>query len=649
MKGIKELVKKLNDYAYRYYVLDEPVVSDKDYDELYDRLLALEKETGIILPDSPTQRVGGTPLKKFGQHKHIARLYSLDKVKSTEGLSEWRERLKKTVKEDIYFTVEHKFDGLTLNLTYDKGSFVRATTRGDGITGEDVTAQVKTIKSVPLSIEYQGLIEVQGEGIMRLSVFEKYNKTAETPLKNPRNAAAGALRNLDPRVTASRNLDIIFYNADTFSDDIKSQHQARAFLQKNRFKTGEVYLHTADFSEAENFIRDIEKKRGRLDYLIDGAVIKVDDFGVRENLGFTEKFPRWAVAYKFEAEEATATVLDVEWNVGRSGKLTPIARLTPVDIGGATVQNATLNNFDDISRKNISLNSRVFIRRSNDVIPEILGLAEEPANAVKIEKPDICPSCGSHLEERGPNIFCVNIKGCRPKVMAGIVHYCSKDALDIEGVSDKTVESLYDNLGVISPADLYSLTKDALMTLEKFKDKKADNVLAAIEKSKDCRLDRFIFALGINNIGAVAARELAQKYRSFDALQKASLEELSEMKDFGLITAQSVVDYFADEKNLRMIERLFEAGVRPEHGQVSGGKTFFQNKKFVLTGSLSAYTRGQAKTLIEAEGGTVGDSVSKDTDYLIAGVDAGSKLEKATKLGLKILSEEDFVAEISKK
>jgi DNA ligase (NAD+) len=645
MQGLSAL---LNDYAYRYYALDNPIVSDKEYDVLYDRLRALEDSCGIILAGSPTQRVGGGVLKEFNKHTHIARLYSLDKAQNLNELDAWRGRVLKahpTLK--IEYTAEYKFDGLTLSLTYDKGAFLRATTRGDGIVGEDVTEQVKTIRTIPLEIDYKGLTEVQGEGIMRLSELEKYNKTAKIPLKNARNAAAGAIRNLDPKVTKTRNLDIMFYNADTFNDDISTQKDARDFLIKNKFKVSDDFLVTDDFKMIEDKIKQIETKRAALDFLIDGAVVKINDYHLRKQLGFTEKFPRWAVAYKYEAEEVSTVMTGVEWNVGRTGKLTPLAALMPVELSGATVKKATLNNYEDILRKGVFINSRVFVRRSNDVIPEILGLAERLGNSEVIIKPSVCPSCGAGLVETGPNLFCPDAKGCRPQIAGKLEHYCSKDAMDIEGLSEKTAELLYDKLNVLNVADLYDLTKPQLLSLEGFRDKKADNIIEAIAASRGCGLERFLYALGISNIGKKTARDLAEKYQSIENLRRASVEELQTVDDVGAVMAQSIVDYFKDDDNVALLHRLSEHGINPSFKKSAvAAAGFFSGKKFVLTGVLKNFKRSAAKEIIEKKGGTVLDGVSSSVDFVIAGEDAGGKLDKAQKAGIKILSEEDFASKI---
>lgn len=635
MDRMKELVALLNKYAYHYYVLDEPIVADKQYDELYNELLALEEKTGVRLPDSPTRRIGGDPIKEFRPHTHLHKLYSLDKCNSYDELRAWDEKIKKVAPETVY-TLEYKLDGLTLCLTYDNGLFTGAATRGNGETGEDVTEQVLTIKSIPLSVPYKGRFEAQGEGIMRLSALEKYNRTAAEPLKNARNGVAGAIRNLDPKVTASRNLDVIFYNVNYVEGtSIPSQRDNIAFLKENGFKTEKLFAS----GDMEKIIAEIEGvNRGALDFLIDGMVIKVDDVALREKLGYTDKFPRWAMAYKFEAEETTTILKSVTWNVGRTGKLTPLAHLEPVELCGATIRKATLNNYGDILRKKVKIGSRVFIRRSNDVIPEILGVAEDN-DGKPIVPPEVCPACGAKLYEDGAHIFCPNEYGCRPQVIGRLEHFTSKECMDIRGISEKSIAQLYDNLGVRSLIDLYSLTADELKTLDGFKDKKAENFVSSIEKSKSVPLDRFINALGIENVGKKSAKDLARVFGSIDALAAASREQLLAVPDVGEVVADCIAQYFA--KHAALIEKFQTIGIDPRYTG-SEEKQNLAGKTFVLTGTLAGYTRDEATAIIESRGAKVSGSVSKKTDYVLAGESAGSKLDKAARLGVKIIDENEF-------
>ena len=643
MDRMHELVKLLNEYSYQYYTLDNPTVADVEYDRLYDELLALEKATGVVLDDSPTQRVGDKSLKKFNTVKHLGRLYSLDKCQTKEALSEWLDKLVKLNGNKMPLcSLEYKFDGLTINMLYKEGKLVRAATRGNGIEGEDVTEQVKTIRCVPLSIGYLGTVEVQGEGIMRLSELEKYNKKeGVVPLKNARNGVAGAIRNLDPKVTAERKLEVICYNVNYIEDrEFASGKEMIDFLKENKFKISDYYLLTDDKNQLIKSLDNIQEKRPKLDFLIDGAVIKVNDTALREVLGFTEKFPRWAMAFKFPAEEVTTTLLDVIWQVSRTGKINPIAILDPVDLAGVTVSRATLSNYSEIKRKDIKINSRVFIRRSNDVIPEITGIAEHTDKSVDVVAPVVCPACGSKVEWNGVFVKCTN-KNCAPAVISAMSHFVSRDAMDIEGLSEKTLEALYNEKKLSHFIDIYSLKEEDLLALENFKEKKTNNILNAIEQSRNTTLDKLIFAIGIPNIGKKAAKQLADKYKTMDALMSATKEDLLTLDDFGEIMAQGVVDYWSDEKHVEDIKTLIERGVTISAKEVASGP--LEGKKVVLTGSLPHLKRSQAKDLIEQNGGESFDSISKSINLVIAGEDAGSKLAKAQKLGIEIIDEAKFL------
>lgn len=641
MDRMKELVELLNDYAYRYYVLDEPIVADIEYDRLYNELESLEKSRGVRLNNSPTLRVGGEPLKAFKQVTHKGRLFSLDKCQTKEELQAWFTKLANANSTLPLCSLEYKFDGLTINLTYDKGELVKAATRGNGEVGEDVTEQVKTIKSVPLTIDYKGLIEVQGEGIMRLSALEKYNKTAVTPLKNARNGVAGAIRNLDPKETAKRNLEVVCYNVNYIEDiDFKNGSDMIEFLEKNRFKISEFYFLSNDESEILDKLDDIETLRSKLDFLIDGAVIKINSADIREEMGYTEKFPRWAMAFKFPAEEVTTTVKDVIWQVSRTGKLNPLAIVEPVDIAGVTVSRATLSNYSEILRKDIKINSRVFIRRSNDVIPEILGVAEHTADSRDILPPDKCPACGGDVEKSGVFYKCKNFNNCITAIVSQITHFASKDGMDIDGLSDKTIELLYNEGKLRKFSDLYKLTKEDLDGLEGFKDKKISNLINAIQTSKITTLDRFLFAIGITNIGKKTARQLSDAYKTLERVKEATVEELINLDDFGAIMAENVVEYFNNSDNLKEIDRLIEFGVSFKEKEVVGG--VFSGLRVVLTGALTI-KRGEATKIIADNGGEVADSVSKTVNLVVAGENAGSKLDKATKLGIKIINEKEFM------
>lgn len=644
MKTQRELTDILNQWAYEYYVLDNPSVSDKEYDTLYDELKRMEAESGEVYPDSPTRRVGGEPVEAFVRHNHIARLYSLDKSVTDEEMRAFLTRASKAAGGDAEYTVEYKFDGLTVCLTYENGEFVRATTRGNGVVGEDVTAQILTIKSYPLRISYKGVLEVRGEAVIRLSVLEKYNKTASEPLKNARNAAAGAVRNLDPKITAERKPDIYFYDVNYMSGgESLSQQEAHDFLVREGFKVFPYFKICKSEEEVLAAIDEIEANRKNIDVLTDGAVIKVNDAAVREAMGYTDKFPRWAMAFKFEAEEVTTKVLNVVWQVGRTGKLTPLALLEPVELAGATVRKATLNNYGDIVRKDVKIGSRVLIRRSNEVIPEILGATEHTEDSREIEKPAFCPACGSPLIETGAHLFCPN-RECRPRIAAKLDHYAGKNAMDIDGFSENTAYLLIDKKGVKNFSDLYRLTAEDLSDLDGFKAKKITNLLSAIEKSKRVSLDAFIYAVGIDGIGRVAAKDLAKRFKSMEELKKATCEELIALENIGDVTANNVVAYFRDEENLKELSALFAVGVTPkaETESVCGG--VFAGESVVLTGSLSKYKRSDAQKLIEAAGGVCQSAVTAKTTLVLAGADAGGKLEKARKLGVRIIDETEFEA-----
>lgn len=656
---MRQLIDEILQHNYLYYTLDQPELSDKQFDQLYDELVTLEKQTGRVLSDSPTERVGGELLRGFEEHKHIAPLWSLDKAQNYNDLQAWEKRMNKLV--DDYnrthdsdplpkptFVVEQKFDGLTLNLTYDKGRLVQAATRGDGTVGEGILPQVKTIRSVPLQIPYSnGVIEIQGEGIMNLSVLEEYNKTAKEPLKNARNAAAGALRNLNPTTTAKRKLDAYFYNVGYIEGQRFTDHQEMVgFLKENHFKVN-PYIHFFDsLDDVIDELKRVDDIRHTLDYLIDGVVIKLADMRTRNQLGYTEKFPRWAIAFKFEAEEVPTTLNEVLWEVGRTGKITPVARVDSVDIGGVTVSKCTLNNRGDIERKGLkkALNTMVLIRRSNDVIPEILGKVTDHEDGDEIEFPTNCPACQSVLVERGAHLFCENRLECTPQLIGRISHFASRDAMDIETFSKKTTEQLYHELDVRDPADLFYVNYEDLLKLERFGEKKAQNLLDAIEKSKSKDLASFLFALGISNTGKTTTKVLAEHFGGLDPVMKATTEELESIHDIGSIVAESIVSFFKDPLIQRSVGRMLDAGVDPQIPQLLQKEQRTDHplyeKIVVLTGSLTSLSRDEAKQRLEALGAKVTGSVSKNTDIVIAGEKAGSKLKKAKDLGIQIIEDE---------
>lgn len=659
MGQMEKLVKELNRHNMLYYTLDHPEISDLEYDRLYDQLVALERSTGVVLPYSPTQRVGGELLAGFNEHRHRSRLWSLDKAQNRSEVLVWYTRVEKlrqdyntrypeTQLPPLEFVVELKFDGLSINLTYDQGKLVQAATRGNGVVGEAILPQVKTIRSIPLTIPYEeGMIEVQGEGIMHLSTLAAYNETAVEPLKNARNAAAGALRNLNPQVTAERKLNAFMYNigyADSLSLD--THMQMVQFLREHGFRVNPYVKFFRSIEEVCDELERMSELRGELDYLIDGGVVKINDMRTREVLGYTDKFPRWAIAYKFEAEEAMTKLLSVSWEVGRTGKLTPRATFEPVDFSGVSVQHSTLNNVGDIERKNLrfALGSEIYIRRSNDVIPEILGKVSEENDGAEIVIPSHCPACGSELEQRGAHIFCNNRLGCGPQIVARLTHFASRDAMDIEMLSIMTAEQLYRELGVSNPADLYDVTFDQLITLERFGEKKATKLIEAIEKSKGCDLASFLFALGIANTGKTTTRSLADHFKELSSVMAATREQLMEVPDIGDIVADSILQFFADELERENISRMLAAGVNPiveQQAAPTQSDSIFAGKSVVLTGTLSTLSRDEAARMLEAAGAKIVSSVSKKTDFVIAGEKAGSKLDKARELGVRIVENEE--------
>lgn len=655
-KRIYELVEELNKYAYEYYVLDNPTVADKEYDKIYDELVKLEKETGFVLSYSPTQRVGDTILTQFDKYTHKSRLWSLDKAQSIEQLKEWINRNKRIITEYNNsneeklpmptYILTKKFDGLTINCTYDEnGILVKGATRGTGIIGEDITSQVKTIKSIPLRIDSNNVMEIRGEAIMTKEAFEKYNKEAIIPLKNLRNGAAGALRNLNVRETAKRNLSAFFYDIGYSKDyRFKTYMEMMNFLIDMGFPVDSYIKECRDIAEIKEEIKYIEHIRNELNYDIDGIVIAINHIRTREVLGYTVKFPRWAIAYKFEAEEATTKLLDVEWNVGRSGRVTPTAILEPVELGGATIKRATLNNMDDIARKGVRLGAEVFVRRSNDVIPEIMGVVESSLEGTQeIKAPLKCPYCESDLINEGVHLFCENTLSCKPQLVKSLVHFASREAMNIEGFSEKTAEQFYEELNIKSIGDLYRLTKEELLKLDKFKEKKSNNIINAIESSKKPKLSSFIYALGIPNIGIKTARDLVQHFKTLDKIKNANIEELTSIKDVGEIVAKSIVEFFKQENINNSIRELLELGVEPisdvrevkENNELNG-------KTVVVTGTLEGYTRNEIKEKLLSLGAKVSGSVSKKTDFLLAGEKAGSKYNKAIELGIKIIGEKEF-------
>lgn len=648
---MRELVDQINEASHAYYVLDNPIITDAQWDALYDELQILERMSGTVLPDSPSRRVGGDPLPAFVQHAHVSRLWSMDKVNSEDGLANWFARVRQLHSRGeglppLSYAVEYKYDGLTVNLTYNKGELVQAATRGNGIVGEQVLPQARTIRGIPFTIPYQGLMEIHGECIMRLSVLSRYNRTAAEPLKNARNAAAGALRNLDPKVTASRRLDVRFYEVGTITDPpYTDQAGLNRFIADNGFPASPLLYLGSDEAAVQKAIREVESRREELDFLIDGVVIKVTDLATRRMMGYTDKFPRWAVAYKFAAEETTTVLEQVTWDVGRTGKLTPLGHVSAVDFAGVTVRRATLNNYGDIQRKNLTLGSTVFIRRSGDVIPEILGRVQDGIAGEPIEKPGLCPACGSVLQEIGAHLFCLNREGCKPQVIARLTHFCSREAMNIESLSEKTLTVLYDHRDVRGPQDLYRLTVDQLIGLPGFQRKKAENLVEALNASRDPDLDAFLLAIGIPGIGRATARDLASAFHTLTGLRSATMEQLLEVPAVGEVIAASILDFFSDPLNNQVIDALLAQGVIPRDVAAQAAGSAFAGKIFVLTGTLPTLSRQQAEELIVNNGGSVASSVSRRTSFLLLGENPGSKAAKAAALGIPAMSEEELLAQ----
>lgn len=644
---IKNLVSKLNKYSYNYYSKDKSLVSDYEYDELYDRLVELEKETGIIVQDSPTKRVGDIVIEKFDTYTHPNPLYSLDKCQSLEELVIWLEKIKQAFPKTV-FSVEYKFDGLTLSVRYENGVFVNASTRGNGKIGEVVTSQASTIKNLPKFLNTdQKTFEIQGECIMKLSSLVEYNSkqvNEKDKLKNARNAAAGSIRNLDAKITKDRNLDFYAFSVGYISDNSEmSQYDQLEFLKENKFSSSDNILFSSDIKQITEQVKYIESIRDTLDFLIDGLVIKVNEVSTRNSLGFTQKFPKWAVAYKFKALEFITKVKKVLWQVSRTGKINPLAIVDEVDIDGAMVKRATLSNYSEIQRKGIKINANVSIRRSNDVIPEITRVVSYDKDAKEITPPERCPSCNSKTIQDGVFYKCSDPLNCAKVVISKLVHFASKDALDIVGLSDKTCKLLFNELSIKKPSSLYEITKDQLLTLEGFKEKKAENLLKAIQNSKKTSLERFIIALGIENIGKKAASNLIKKFPSIKEIKKAKIEEIETIEDFGNIMAVSVHDYFSDTENLKLIDDLISKGFEFEKENSILNSIKLEGLNVVVTGKFDTHSRDEIHKIITQNAGLVLNTVTKQCNLVIAGEKAGSKLEKAKKSNIKIVSLEEFL------
>ncbi|MGL4992449.1 MAG: NAD-dependent DNA ligase LigA [Sarcina sp.] len=655
IETMKNLVEELNKYAYEYYTLGASSISDKEYDKKYDELIKLEEILKYKLSYSPTQRVGDVILSEFKKYKHKAPLWSLSKAQTIEEIEDWHNKNIKFIDEynkneieklpKLKYIITKKFDGLTVNLSYDEeGILVIGATRGNGSIGEDVTAQIKTIKSIPLKIKSTDFLEIHGEAIMTTQAFEKYNSSATTPLKNLRNGAAGALRNLNISETAKRGLSAFFYDIGyKEGKQFKSYTQMLEYIKEKGFPMDDYIKSCENIEEIKKEINYIKDIRFDLNYDIDGLVIAIDDIRTRDLMGYTVKAPKWSIAYKFEAQETTSKLLEVEWNTGKSGRVTPTALIEPVELAGVTVKRVTLNNIDDIHRKGVKLLSRVFVRRSNDVIPEIMGVVEESLkNAVDIIAPENCPSCGAKLHQDGVHLYCDNTLGCKAQMVKTIVHYSSRNAMNIEGFSEKTAEQLFEQLDIRSISDLYKLNLSSLEELDRFARKKAEKLLLAIENSKKCELPAFIYALSIPNVGVKTAKDIVKVFKSLNNIKNATFEELIKVSDVGDIVAGCIIDFFKEERILKIIDELFELGVEPSYEDIEIKENIFNNKTIVVTGSLNNYSRTGIKEKLELLGAKVAGSVSKKTDYVIAGEATGSKYDKAVSLEIEILTEEEF-------
>ncbi|SHF54362.1 DNA ligase (NAD+) [Caldanaerobius fijiensis DSM 17918] len=650
VKRIEELRKMISHHDYMYYVLDSPEISDDEYDRLMNELKMLESQhPELITPDSPTQRVGGQPLKEFAQHQHSIPLLSLDDVFNGGELRDFDRRVKEAV-GDTDYVLELKIDGLSVALQYERGTFVRGATRGDGYVGEDVTQNLKTIRSIPLRLKEDVTLEVRGEVYMPKKYFAELNQAREEegqPLfANPRNAAAGSLRQLDPAITAKRQLDIFVFNLQRIEGrEFKTHIEALEYLKDIGFKISPYLIHVNSIDEALSYIEEWREKRHQLPFEIDGMVLKVNDLAKRDVLGATARHYRWAVAYKFPAERQKAKVEDIIVQVGRTGVITPTAVLTPVRLAGTTVSRATLHNEDYIKEKDIRIGDTVLVQKAGDIIPEVVEVVKEErtGHEIPFAMPDRCPECGAKTVriEGEAAVRCPNLN-CPAQIKRGIIHFASRDAMDIEGLGPAIISQLIDNGLVKNVADIYYLKYDDLIKLERMGDKSANNLLTAIENSKKNDLGRLLFGLGIRYIGSKAADTLADWFKDIDEIMKAKEEDLLQVPEVGEKMAESVVAFFADDHNREMIERLKAAGVNMRRVGRSISSNKFQGMTFVLTGTLERYTRAEATEIIEKNGGKVSSSVSKKTTYVLAGKDPGSKLEKAQKLGVPIISEEEF-------
>lgn len=643
----EELRAQLNYHSHKYYVEDDPEIEDSEYDMLQRELASIEKEyPELITPDSPTQRVGGSAEGMFEPVTHTVPLESLQDAFSLGEVEAFITRVREQFPQ-AEFVVEPKIDGLSVALEYENGVLVRGSTRGDGVTGENVTANLRTVNSIPLHLKKDVTIEVRGEVYMPKKVFAalvgEQEQNGEKPFKNPRNAAAGSLRQKNPAVTASRSLDIFVFNVQRYGgDELTGHKQSIDFLKELGFKTIPFYNKFTTVEQIEAELNRIGEIRSSLPYDIDGAVIKTDSFAMRAEIGSTAKFPRWALAFKYPPEEKETRVVDIEVAVGRTGVLTPTAVFEPVLVSGSTVSRATLHNQDFINEKDIRIGDRVVIRKAGDIIPEVVKVVSHDEGSERFTLPEVCPSCGAPVirEEGEAAVRCVNPE-CSAQLLRNLIHFCSRDAMDIEGMGDAVLEKLV-SCGLLTKAsDIYTLKKEDFMTLEGFKDKSSENLINAIENSKKNDLSKLVFALGIRHVGQKAGKLLADHFGTMQAIMQADVEALCGIDGFGGIMAQSVADFFALDQSRSEIEALAALGVNMNSLREKTDNRF-EGKTFVLTGTLPTYSRNEAGEIIEKFGGKTASSVSKKTDYVLAGESAGSKLTKAQSLGVTIITEEQF-------
>lgn len=649
-KRAQELRDKLNYYSRKYYVDDDPEIEDYEYDMLQRELKAIEdKYPDLVTPDSPTVRVGGSAENLFSKVEHRVRMESLQDAFSFAEIEEFDRRVRDT-ERDIHYVVEPKIDGLSVSLEYTNGVLTRGSTRGDGDVGEDVTANLRTVRSIPLKIKTPlPFLEVRGEVYMPKSVFAslvtRQELDGEKPFKNPRNAAAGSLRQKDSKVTAGRGLDIFVFNVQQIEGaELSSHKQSLDFLREQGFHTIPFYTRFDNITDVISELKRIGEIRSGLEYDIDGAVIKVDDFAQRERLGSTSKFPKWAVAFKYPPEEKTTKLVDIEIGVGRTGVLTPTAVFEPVLLAGSTVSRATLHNQDFITEKDIRIGDEVAVRKAGDIIPEVVRVVSHAENSVPYILPSICPSCSAPVirEEGEAAVRCVNPE-CPAQLLRNVIHFCSRDAMDIEGLGDALVEKFIAENLISNVADIYDITAGEIMMLEGHQEKSAKNLVEAIGRSKKNDLSRLLFALGIRHIGQKAAKLLSEYFGDIDSIIAASEEEIAEIDGFGGIMAKSAAEFFSMTQTADLIERLKAAGVNMKSLKGKSDDQRFAGLTFVLTGTLPTLSRKEATEIIENLGGKASSSVSKKTSYVVAGEEAGSKLQKATDLGIPVITQDDLL------